>query len=95
MLAASMCGLLALPTVPTVPAVPTVPTVRIATSANGVPIDMPLVGIGTWQYNSSVAKAAVKMAVVDKGYRHIDTAIGYKNQDGVGEAIAVRISTLR
>ena len=92
MLAASMCGLLALPTVPTVPAVPTVPTVRIATSANGVPIDMPLVGIGTWQYNSSVAKAAVKMAVVDKGYRHIDTAIGYKNQDGVGEAIAEAVA---
>ena len=48
---------------------------------------MPLAGLGTWQYNSSVAKAAV-LSALKLGYTHIDTALGYDNQDGVGEAIA-------
>eukprot|EP00316_Scyphosphaera_apsteinii_P001702 CAMPEP_0119313612 /NCGR_PEP_ID=MMETSP1333-20130426/29664_1 /TAXON_ID=418940 /ORGANISM="Scyphosphaera apsteinii, Strain RCC1455" /LENGTH=293 /DNA_ID=CAMNT_0007318477 /DNA_START=83 /DNA_END=964 /DNA_ORIENTATION=- len=47
---------------------------------------MPLVGIGTWQYNSSTARAEVESAL-KLGYRHIDTALGYANQDGVGAAI--------
>lgn len=48
---------------------------------------MPLVGIGTWQYNDTVAEAEV-LAALKLGYRHIDTALGYKNQRGVGRAIA-------
>lgn len=47
---------------------------------------MPLVGLGTWQYNNSVAEAAVTEAL-KIGYRHIDTALGYKNQVGVGAAL--------
>ena len=50
-------------------------------------VEMPLAGLGTWQYNSSVAKAAV-LSALKLGYTHIDTALGYDNQDGVGEAIA-------
>jgi len=50
-------------------------------------VDMPLVGLGTWQYNSTVAAAAVKTAF-SIGYRHVDTALGYKNQVGVGKALA-------
>lgn len=49
-------------------------------------MDMPLVGLGTWQYNSSVAKSAVTEAL-KIGFRHIDTALGYDNQVGVGAAL--------
>ena len=59
-----------------------VPTVEIAPN-----VHMPLVGIGTWQYNSSVARAEVATAL-KIGYTHIDTALGYENQDGIGAAIA-------
>eukprot|EP00966_Prymnesium_polylepis_P041930 973684-Prymnesium_polylepis.1 len=50
-------------------------------------VDMPLVGLGTWEYNTSVARAAVASAF-SMGYRHVDTALGYENQVGVGEALA-------
>lgn len=49
-------------------------------------MDMPLVGLGTWQYNDSVAEYAVTEAL-KAGFRHIDTALGYKNQQGVGAAL--------
>ena len=57
------------------------PSVQIAPG-----VHMPLVGLGTWQYNNSVARAAVAEAL-KIGYRHIDTALGYENQPGVGAAI--------
>jgi len=47
---------------------------------------MPLVGIGTWTANDTVAESSVKMAF-DMGYRHVDTAFVYENQDGVGRAL--------
>jgi len=55
---------------------------------NGVEgeIRMPLVGLGTWQYNDTVADAA-STAALKIGYRHIDTAIGYANQVGVAAAL--------
>ena len=59
-----------------------IPTVTIASG-----VEMPMAGLGTWQYNSSVAEAAVLLAL-GMGYTHIDTALGYKNQDGVGRALA-------
>lgn len=49
-------------------------------------IQMPLVGLGTWQYNDSVAEAAVVKAF-EIGYRHVDTAFIYANQVGVGAAL--------
>ncbi|MCJ1715394.1 aldo/keto reductase [Curtobacterium sp. VKM Ac-2922] len=48
---------------------------------------MPLLGFGTWQIDDADAPAAVS-AALDAGYRHIDTATGYSNQRGVGQAIA-------
>jgi 2,5-diketo-D-gluconate reductase A len=42
-------------------------------------VDMPMVGIGTWQYNDTVAGAAVTSAL-DLGYTLIDTAWIYGNQ---------------
>lgn len=50
-------------------------------------VDIPLVGLGTWQYNDTVAEAATTMAL-GLGYTHIDTAIGYGNQVGIGKALA-------
>jgi diketogulonate reductase-like aldo/keto reductase len=50
-------------------------------------IRMPLIGFGTWQYNSSFADQAVVNAF-GVGYRHVDTANVYKNQVGVGRALA-------
>ncbi|MFZ7087667.1 aldo/keto reductase [Curtobacterium sp. RRHDQ10] len=48
---------------------------------------MPLLGFGTWQIPDDQAPAAVG-AALEAGYRHIDTATGYANERGVGEAIA-------
>ena len=59
-----------------------VPTITLN---NGV--EMPMVSIGTWQYNSSVAYDAIKEAYA-VGFNHIDTAHDYENEDGVGRAIA-------
>lgn len=50
-------------------------------------VSMPLIGLGTWKYNSTVAAAAVSSAFI-AGYRHVDTAQGYENQLGVGHALA-------
>eukprot|EP00928_Gymnodinium_smaydae_P061956 TRINITY_DN45906_c0_g1_i1.p1 TRINITY_DN45906_c0_g1~~TRINITY_DN45906_c0_g1_i1.p1 ORF type:complete len:347 (-),score=27.82 TRINITY_DN45906_c0_g1_i1:265-1239(-) len=49
-------------------------------------VPMPLVGVGTWQYNSSLAESVTK-AAFEIGYRHVDTALGYNNQEGVGAAL--------
>jgi len=49
-------------------------------------IEMPLVGLGTWQYNDSVSETAVT-AALQVGFRHVDTALGYGNQVGVGAAL--------
>mmetsp|Transcript_37247 Transcript_37247/g.69490 ORF Transcript_37247/g.69490 Transcript_37247/m.69490 type:complete len:324 (-) Transcript_37247:95-1066(-) len=50
-------------------------------------VQFPLLGIGTWQYNDSVAKDTV-VSAFNLGYRHVDTADVYQNQKGVGQALA-------
>lgn len=52
---------------------PTYPSVPMSGVAG--PMEMPMVGLGTWQYNTSVAFDAVNSAF-DVGYRHVDTALG-------------------
>eukprot|EP00927_Polykrikos_kofoidii_P051783 TRINITY_DN45571_c0_g1_i1.p1 TRINITY_DN45571_c0_g1~~TRINITY_DN45571_c0_g1_i1.p1 ORF type:complete len:338 (-),score=57.21 TRINITY_DN45571_c0_g1_i1:307-1179(-) len=47
---------------------------------------MPTVGLGTFMCSNEDAQAAT-LAALKLGYRHIDTAEGYKNEDGVGAAI--------
>ena len=49
-------------------------------------VHLPLVGIGTWQYNESVAEAAV-LTALGMGYEHVDTAAGYANAAGVARAL--------
>jgi len=47
---------------------------------------MPLVGFGTWQLNGQAAYDAT-IAALKSGYRHIDTAQAYGNEQEVGLAI--------
>lgn len=52
---------------------------------NGV--EIPVVGFGTWQTpDGDVAYQSVKSAL-DAGYRHIDTAAAYGNEESVGRGI--------
>ena len=51
---------------------------------NGLPI--PKLGLGTWCIDNDKAAQAVRTAVA-LGYRLIDTAQAYKNEQGVGEGI--------
>ena len=47
---------------------------------------IPQVGLGVWQTPNNEAAPAVK-AALDAGYRHVDTAAVYENEEGVGEGI--------
>ncbi|MHB9031471.1 MAG: aldo/keto reductase [Anaerolineae bacterium] len=50
-------------------------------------VKIPCVGFGTWQAeNGAVAYSAVREAL-RVGYRHIDTAAGYGNEESVGRAV--------
>jgi len=59
-----------------------VPTIEIEAG-----VYLPMVGLGTWEYNDSMAEAAVTIAL-GLGYTHIDTALVYGNQKGIGRALA-------
>ena len=53
---------------------------------------MPLVALGTWQYNDSLAASTVDMGI-KVGFKHIDTANDYWNQAGVGLALPAAFKT--
>ena len=53
---------------------------------NGV--EMPCLGLGTYQSKDAVAATAVKSAL-ETGYRLIDTAAAYGNERGVGQGIRI------
>jgi 2,5-diketo-D-gluconate reductase A len=48
---------------------------------------MPLLGLGTWMARGRSAADAVRVAL-ELGYRHIDTATMYGNEEEIGQAIA-------
>ena len=47
---------------------------------------IPKIALGTWQTPNDIAAQVVATAI-DAGYRHIDTAIAYENESGVGIGI--------
>jgi len=49
-------------------------------------IEIPALGLGTWQLTGEKCVEAVKIAL-ELGYRHIDTAEDYGNETEIGEAI--------
>ncbi|KAF8307165.1 Aldo/keto reductase [Clavulina sp. PMI_390] len=54
------------------------------TLASGAPL--PVIGLGTWLSKPGEVKAAVEIAVKN-GYRHLDLAMVYENQEEVGAAL--------
>jgi 2,5-diketo-D-gluconate reductase A len=61
----------------------TASTPTIALTGGGA---IPVLGFGTWQLTGKRGYDAVRYAL-EVGYRHIDTATGYGNQEQVGRAI--------
>ncbi len=53
-------------------------------TANG----MPMLGLGTWQNDDPEQCAESVRTALEMGYRHIDTAQVYDNEEAVGEGIA-------
>ncbi|MDX6325391.1 MAG: hypothetical protein QOK15_1745, partial [Nocardioidaceae bacterium] len=47
---------------------------------------MPLLGFGTWQIKGASATRSVA-AALEAGYRHLDTATVYGNEEEVGQAL--------
>ena len=85
MLAIAACALALSPS--TSPKLSASPPPKLPNSIEIAPdVWMPLVGLGLWQYNSSVAEYAVTKALA-LGYPLIDHALGYKNADGVARAL--------
>jgi 2,5-diketo-D-gluconate reductase A len=57
------------------------PTVRLRNGA-----ELPVLGLGTWPLQGAECAAAVRTAI-DAGYRLVDTAENYRNEDGVGQGL--------
>jgi diketogulonate reductase-like aldo/keto reductase len=53
--------------------------------SNGVKI--PCVGFGTWKLLNDDYTVDIVKTAIDCGYRHIDTAYAYQNEEAVGKAI--------
>lgn len=49
-------------------------------------IEIPVIAAGMWQIPDDVAERVVREAI-EVGYRHIDTAQAYENEEGVGRGI--------
>lgn len=54
---------------------------------NAQGLNMPKLGLGTWPMLGDECTRAVEQAL-ELGYRHIDTAAAYNNEDAVGQALA-------
>ena len=64
------------------------PTIRLAHGQNSTEsIEIPIIGLGVYQSEpGKTTQAAVEYAL-GIGYRHIDTAMSYRNEASVGEAV--------
>ncbi|MDG6102320.1 aldo/keto reductase [Dactylosporangium aurantiacum] len=59
---------------------------EIPTAELGPGVQLPTIGFGTWQITGSSAYESTRTAL-DVGYRHIDTATMYGNEDEIGRAL--------
>jgi 2,5-diketo-D-gluconate reductase A len=64
---------------------PVTPDGRALVLADGN--QMPLLGLGVWQVPNGVACVNAVRWALDLGYRHIDTAQAYGNEQSVGQAL--------
>jgi len=62
-------------------------TIETTTPLHGT-VDIPLLGFGVFKVKGGSAVEDAVAAALETGYRHIDTAALYRNEDGVGRAIA-------
>ena len=51
-------------------------------------VDIPLLGFGTFRVKEGQDVEQAVATALDLGYRHIDTAMVYRNEEGVGRAVA-------
>jgi len=58
---------------------------QTVTLSNGV--NMPIIGIGLWQVNDAQEAENAVYEALKTGYRLIDTAASYLNEEAVGRAI--------
>jgi len=75
-----------------VPSLPAIPNLSLSTGPSSVPggrssIEIPQLGFGVWQVPDEQTPAAIGTAL-EVGYRSLDTARIYGNEDGVGRALA-------
>ena len=58
---------------------------KYVTLKNGV--KMPIVGLGTFKAENGDEAYEATLEALKAGYRHIDTAQGYENEESIGQAI--------
>jgi len=58
-----------------------VPQIKLDSGAS-----IPQIGLGVWQVEPTITVQVV-LDAIDAGYRSIDTAEGYQNEEGVGQAV--------
>lgn len=50
--------------------------------------EIPRIGLGSYQMKNETLVSDIKHAIINAGYRHVDTAKDYKNEEYFGEALS-------
>jgi len=62
------------------------PLVDSTSTVDAGDFKIPVIGLGTWQTTDEETELAIN-AAIDAGYRHIDTAYVYSNENAIGNAL--------